>query len=54
MKQKAFFITFKGLSIKKIAQIFLEGKSPTLNDLYKQYLETALLSKKNGTSKIIS
>ena len=30
MKQKAFFINFKGLSVKQIAQIFSEGESPTL------------------------
>ena len=31
MKQKAFFITFKGLPMKQITQLFLEGESPTLN-----------------------
>ena len=30
MKQKAFFITFKGLSMKQITQIFLEDESPPL------------------------
>ena len=30
MKQKAFFIIFKGLSVKQITQFFLEGESPTL------------------------
>ena len=30
MKQKAFFINFKGLSVKQITQIFSEGESPTL------------------------
>ena len=30
MKQKAFFITFEGLSMKQITQIFLEGEIPTL------------------------
>ena len=30
MKWKAFFIIFKGLSIKQITQIFLEGESLTL------------------------
>ena len=30
MKQKAFFIIFKGLSMKQIAQFVLEGESPTL------------------------
>ena len=29
MKQKAFFITFKGLSVKQIT-LFLEGESQTL------------------------
>ena len=33
MKQKAFFIIFKGLSIKQITQIFLEGESPTLREI---------------------
>ena len=32
--QKSRFIIFKGLSIKQITQIFVEGESPTLNDLY--------------------
>ena len=30
MKQKAFFIIFKGLSIKQITQPCLEGESPTV------------------------
>ena len=30
MKQKAFFIIFKGLSMKQITQMFLEGESLTL------------------------
>ena len=30
MKQKAFVIIFKGLTMKQIKQIFLEGESPTL------------------------
>ena len=30
MKQKAFFFIFKGLSLKNIKEIFLEGESPTL------------------------
>ena len=30
MKQKAFFMIFKGLSIKQITRIFLEGESPAL------------------------
>ena len=28
--EKAFFIIFKGLSMKQITQLFLEGESPTL------------------------
>ena len=28
--EKAFFILFKGLSMKQITQLFLEGESPTL------------------------
>ena len=31
MKEKTFFIIFKGLSMKQITHIFLEGESPTLN-----------------------
>ena len=31
MKQKGFFIIFKGFSLKQITQTFLEGESPTLN-----------------------
>ena len=31
MKQKAFFIIFKGLLLKQIKQIFLEGESPILS-----------------------
>ena len=41
MKQKAFFVIFKGLSLKKIKQtkqIFLEGVSPSLN---KNFLDLA-------------
>ena len=30
MKQKAFFIIFKELSMKQITQFFLEGESPIL------------------------
>ena len=30
MKQKAFFIIFKGLSMKQIKETFFEGDSPTL------------------------
>ena len=30
MKQKAFFMIFKGLSLKQIKQTFLEDESPTL------------------------
>ena len=36
MKQKVFFITFKGLSLKQIKQIFMEGESPTL--MFTNYL----------------
>ena len=32
MKWKAFFIISKGLSIKQITQIFLEGENPTLKE----------------------
>ena len=31
IKKKAFFIIFKGLSMKEITYIFLEGESPTLD-----------------------
>ena len=33
MKQKAFFIIFKELSLKEIKTTFLEGESPTLKFL---------------------
>ena len=33
MKQKAFLIIFKGISLKRIKQIILECESPTLNSL---------------------
>ena len=33
MKQKALFIIFKGLSIKQITQLFLEGESLTLKNV---------------------
>ena len=29
MKQKEFFIIFKGLSVEQIKQMFWEGESPT-------------------------
>ena len=32
MKQKAFFIIFKGLSMKQVTQILVEGESPNLID----------------------
>ena len=38
MKQKAFFIIFKELSLTLIKQLSLEGESPTLNCIQKQYL----------------
>ena len=31
MELKAFFITFKGFSMKQITHIFLEGENPTLS-----------------------
>ena len=31
VKQKAVFIVFKGLSMKQMTHIFLEGESPTLS-----------------------
>ena len=33
-KEKALFITFKGLSMKQITQFFSGGESPTFNKLY--------------------
>ena len=33
MKQKAFYIIFKGVSIKQITNFCLEGESPTLRIL---------------------
>ena len=32
---KSIFVVFKGLSLTQIKQLFLEGESPTLNDLQK-------------------
>ena len=32
IKQKAFFIIFKGLSVKQIKQFFLEGENLTLKE----------------------
>ena len=37
MKQKAFFIIFKGLSIKQITQFFLDGESQTLKQTFSTY-----------------
>ena len=39
MKNKAFFITFKGLSMNETTQFFLEGERPTLNN----FLQVLLL-----------
>ena len=40
MKQKAFFIIFKGLSLKQIKQIFLEGESrPTLKVIRRKLIK---------------
>ena len=33
MKQKAFFIIFRGLSLRQTKQSFLEGECPTLNQV---------------------
>ena len=30
MEQKVFFIIFKGLTLKQLKQIFLQGENPTL------------------------
>ena len=37
MKKKTFFVIFKGLSLKQIKQIFLEGESPTLSEWFSDY-----------------
>ena len=34
-EEKIIFIILKGLSIKQMAQIFLEGPTPTLNQVYR-------------------
>ena len=41
LRQKAFFIIFKGISIKQIKQMFLEGETPTLGriNLAKSFLK---------------
>ena len=48
MKQKAFFIISKGLSIKQITQIFVEGESTTsiFTDFY-QFIESALFNRES-------
>ena len=51
MKQKAFFINFKGLSLKPVKEIFLEGQSPnltkTFNDsFYKLFFCYKLITRK--------
>ena len=35
--KKAFFITFKGISLKQIKTTFLEDESPALNLIIKRY-----------------
>ena len=42
MKQKTFFIILKGVSLKQIKRIFLEGESPTLTDV--QYIQNVVFS----------
>ena len=37
MKQKAFFMIFKGLSMKQITQFFLQEESPTLSIFFCRY-----------------
>ena len=32
MKQRAFFILFKGVLMKQITQLFLEDEGPALNE----------------------
>ena len=44
IKLKAFFIIFKGLSLKKTKQIFLEGESPTLKKVCHISIATTLLT----------
>ena len=41
MKSKAFFIIFKGFSMKQITEIFLEGEGPTLT--YSRYIHDIFL-----------
>ena len=48
MKSKAFFIIFKGLSMKQITEIFLEGESLTLHNIMQcPYQKTAAFSLEN-------
>ena len=44
MKQKAFFFLFKGLSMKQITQIFLEGENPTLKKTFSYVSRVPCLS----------
>ena len=53
MKQGAFFINFKGLSIKQIKQFFLKGQSPTLT-LEEKYITCYFSSKNKGVVKTLS
>ena len=49
MKQKAFFIIFKGLSMKQIIQFFLEGEGLTLIEV-----EHSAASMQNAINYLIS
>ena len=56
MKQKAFFIIFKGFSVKRTTKIFLEGESPALKrentNIITQHLGNAFSEQiRNRTNK---
>ena len=44
MKSKAFFMIFKGLSMKQITQFFLEGESSTLVTFHKGLVSSQCLT----------
>ena len=48
MKSKAFFMIFKGLSLKQIKQIILEGENPSSNEPFEEKVK-----KKNVDSNVL-
>ena len=52
MKNKAFFIIFKGLSIKQRTQFFLEGESPTSNSTFFAFHWEYFFSNRSNVQKV--